>query len=117
MFSEEKIQSDFYIAFHNKYPKYRGLLCYNLNNSKNRIDGARNKALGLQPGRSDMEFYWRGKTYFMEFKNDIGRQSSGQKEWQLLIESQGFYYGIFKSSECALDFIDKIISISLPIPN
>ena len=110
MDSEEKIQSAFFVSFHNKYPSYRGLLCYNLNNSRNKVDGARNKALGLQAGRSDMEFYWKGKTYFMEFKNEIGVQSPGQKLWEFLIKSQGFYYGIFKSASEALKFIDDIIN-------
>lgn len=109
MDSEEKIQSEFYIAFHNKYPQYRGLLCYNLNNSRNKIDGARNRALGLQPGRSDMTFYWDGKAYFLELKNKIGVQSIGQKEWQTLIEKNGFYYGIFRTSESLIKFIDQLI--------
>ena len=83
--SEDKIQSDCYVWFHNTYPTMRGLLCYNLNNSKNKIDGARNKAKGLVAGRSDMVLYYQSKAYMIEFKTQDGTQSIGQREWELLI--------------------------------
>jgi len=109
MDSEEKIQSEFYIWFHNTYPEYRGLLCYNLNNSRNKIDGARNRALGLQPGRSDMTFYWNGTAHFLELKNEIGVQSTGQKEWEALIVKHGFKYGIFKTVDSLKTYIVNLI--------
>lgn len=109
MHSEERIQSEFYIWFHNSYPQYRGLLCYNLNNSKNKIDGARNRSLGLQQGRSDMTFYWKGKAYFLELKNEIGRQSPGQITWQALVESHGFYYSVFKDQDSLRSFIKSLV--------
>lgn len=97
MYSEDKIHQDCYVWFHNTYPHLRGLLCYNLNNSKNKIDGARNKAKGLIAGRSDMVFYYYGNAYMIEFKNEEGTQSPGQREWQTLITAQGFQYHICRS--------------------
>ena len=97
--TEGKIQTECYTWFHNTYPKYRGLLCYNLNNSKNKVDGARNKALGLQPGRSDLVFYWGGVASMIEMKTETGTQSPAQKEWQKLIEENGFDYYIRKDLE------------------
>jgi len=85
--------------FHNTYPELRGLLCYNLNNSKNKIDGNLNKAKGLQAGRSDMVLYYKGKPHMIELKAPSGRQSKSQAEWQELIESQGFRYYIIKNFE------------------
>ena len=95
--SEDKIQSDCYVWFHNTYPTMRGLLCYNLNNSKNKIDGARNKAKGLIAGRSDMVLYYDAKAFMIEFKTSDGVQSAGQKDWQWLITSNGFQYHIIRS--------------------
>ena len=97
--SEDKIQSDCYVWFHNTYPNLRGLLCYNLNNSKNRIDGARNKAKGLIAGRSDMVLYYNSNAFMIEFKTSDGSQSAGQKEWEALVKSQGFQYHIVRSLE------------------
>ena len=97
--SEDKIQSDCYVWFHNTYPNLRGLLCYNLNNSKNKIDGARNKAKGLIAGRSDMVLYYNSNAFMIEFKTSDGSQSQGQKEWEALVRSQGFQYHIVRSFE------------------
>ena len=99
MCSEDKLHQDCFVWFHNTYPPMRGLLCYNLNNSKNRIDGARNKAKGLIAGRSDMVLYYKSTAFMIEFKTSDGSQSAGQKEWQWLITSNGFQYHIIRSLE------------------
>jgi hypothetical protein len=97
MCSEDKLHQDCYVWFHNTYPTMRGLLCYNLNNSKNKIDGARNKAKGLIAGRSDMVLYYQSTAFMIEFKTSDGVQSAGQKEWQSLVASNGFQYHIIRS--------------------
>lgn len=99
MYSENKLHQDCYVWFHNTYPNLRGLLCYNLNNSKNKIDGARNKAKGLIAGRSDMVLYYQSNAFMIEFKTSDGSQSQGQKEWAALVKSQGFQYHIIRSLE------------------
>jgi hypothetical protein len=106
--SEDKIQSDCYVWFHNTYPQHRGLLCYNLNNSKNKIDGARNKAKGLIAGRSDMVLYYQSNAIMIEFKTSDGVQSAGQKEWEALVRSNGFQYHIIRSLS---EFQSLILSI------
>ena len=95
--TEERLQQDIYLHFHNSYPDLRGLLCYNLNNSKNKIDGSRNRSLGLQPGRSDLVFYYSGMAHHIEIKLPEGRQSDAQKRWQQLIEKHGFKYYVIRS--------------------
>lgn len=83
----------------NTYPNQRGLLCYNLSNSKNKIDGALNKSKGLIAGRADMVFYYSGKAVMIEFKTEIGKQSPEQIKWQELIEKNEFKYHIVKNLE------------------
>jgi hypothetical protein len=107
--AEDRIQSNSYIWFHNTFPMHRGLLCYNLNNSKNAIDGNKNKGLGLQKGRSDLTFYWDGRAYMLECKTAKGVQSPGQKVWQAQIESQGFKYIVFRSKEELIKIITSIM--------
>ena len=108
--SEERLQSECFVWFWNTFPALRGLLSYNLNNSKNRIDGSRNRALGLTKGRSDMEFNYNKKTYFIEFKTPTGRQSTAQKKWQKTVESQGFEYYLVRSFDEFKKLITKILS-------
>ncbi len=95
--TEARIQSDCVMWLWNEHPETRDFLCYNLGNSKNAIDGARNKAMGLVPGRSDLTFYWNRTAYFLECKDSIGTQSTKQKEWQKKVEAAGFEYYLFRS--------------------
>jgi len=95
--SEIQIQAQCYTWFHNTFPHLRGLLCYNLNNSRNKVEGNKNKTLGLQAGRSDMVLYFAGKATMIELKTDNGIQSQAQKQWQALIQDQGFSYVVIRS--------------------
>jgi len=94
--AEDRIQQEIVQWFNNTYPSLRGLLCYNLNNSQNAIDGNRNKMKGLIAGRSDLVLYYAGRAYMIELKTLKGRQADEQKVWQKLIESHGFMYFIIK---------------------
>lgn len=107
--TESKLQTLCYTWFHNTYPDHRGLLCYNLNNSKNRIDGARNRAMGLQPGRSDMVLYHQGRSIMIEIKTVNGNQTTKQKQWQQLIEDHDFEYVVIRSLESFQQLIHKVI--------
>jgi hypothetical protein len=99
MQSEIKLQSTCFLWFHNTYPNERGLLCYNLNNSANKIQGNQNKALGLIKGRSDMVYYKNGKAIMIEFKTETGTQKPEQKDWEEIMTKQGFEYHIIRSFE------------------
>ena len=107
--SEAKLQSDCFIWSWNEKPETRGLICYNLGNSRNRIDGATNKAMGLIAGRSDMTFYWNRTAYMIEFKLPREKQSRSQVDWQRLVESNGFEYHIVRSKD---EFIELIHAIT-----
>ena len=94
---EDRLHAQMYMWFHNKFPEHRGTLCYNHNNSKNKIEGNRNRTLGIQKGRSDFTFNFRGISYKIEVKTETGKQSKDQKEWQQLMELHGFKYYIVRS--------------------
>lgn len=107
--SEMRLMQDCYVWFHNSFPQYRGLLCYNLGNSKNRVDGALNKSKGLQAGRADFSLYWNKTAFFIEMKDETGKQSSDQVTWQRIVEKHGFRYVICRSLESFKDVINNIV--------
>lgn len=107
--SEDRLQQECYLWFHNTYPQYRGLLNYNLNNSANVLQGKKNKEMGLQKGRSDMVFYFNSKAFMLEAKTDKGYQSSKQKQWQEIIEKAGFKYFIFRNRIQFINIVSAII--------
>lgn len=96
-YEEEKLQIAWVKWYKLAYPKYKKLLCYNFSNSKSLLEGKRNKAKGLQEGRSDLVLYFKGKATHIEIKTPKGVQSEAQKEWQSEIEKQGFEYRIVRN--------------------
>ena len=99
MQSEIKLQAECFQWHWNIHIHERGLLCYNLNNSANKIQGNQNKALGLIAGRADMVLYRESGVIMLEFKTESGVQSTAQKEWQELVEKNGFEYKIIRTFE------------------
>jgi len=93
----------------NTLPETRMLLCYNLNNSKNKIDGNLNKGKGLIAGRSDFTFYWNKTAYFIEMKTETGTQDPAQKAFQRVVEGAGFKYTICRN---LINFQEIIKSIT-----
>lgn len=83
----------------------------NMNNSFNRIEGARNKSLGVIPGVSDTEFVDFGTVWFLEFKLPGGVQSTEQKEFQMMVEERGLKYKLLFSFEEFKTFIYSRISL------
>ena len=109
--TEESLHARCYLWFHSEFPELRGLLCYNLNNSRNKIQAMMDKGKGLQKGRSDMVFYYKGTATMIEFKIETGRQSKDQIEWQKRIELAGFKYYIIRSLEEFQELIKKQLTL------
>jgi hypothetical protein len=109
--TEEALQAACYMWAHNSIPEIRGLLCYNLNNSSNKRMAGVNKAMGLQPGRSDLVLYWRGRAIMIEMKLPSGNQQPEQKQWQCKIEANGFEYHIIRT----LEQFKELINLKLDI--
>jgi hypothetical protein len=108
--SETRLQQEIIMWFNNEYPLYRGLLCYNNNNSTGSVRGVWNKFLGIIKGRSDLTFYFNGKAYMIELKTLKGRQSEVQKDWEKLIVRHGFTYIVVRSLQDFKIAIHKIIN-------
>lgn len=108
--NEDKLQSDCFIWAWNNRPQTRGLLCYNLNNSRNKIAGAKNKAMGLIKGRSDMVLYWSGSATMIEFKVPGQKQTPEQLIWQSIVQSNGFKYFVCDSLQQFQSIIDEAIT-------
>ena len=109
MKSEARIQQEIVMYFNNEYPELRGCLCYNNNNSVGGLRGKINKFLGVIKGRSDMVLYYKSFSVMIELKTEKGIQSQHQKDWQKLIENQGFEYYIVRSIEEFKELILKLI--------
>lgn len=101
---EGKIQAECFRWFFNSFPQYRGLLFHVPNENdradSNPIQGAIRKSLGVWPGVSDLLFLLaRGGFHGLciEMKDEHGTQRPAQKEWQSVVERQGYRYEICRS--------------------
>ena len=83
---------------------------------RSEVMGARLKAMGMRPGWPDMEILLPGgKVVFFEFKTKTGRQSTSQKEIQLLLEAIGHQYFIIRSVEDFIRVVEPIIAANYGI--
>ena len=108
--SEDRIQQDIYLWFHNEYPKLRGLLFHPANGgSRNSREGAKFKSMGVFPGVADLLFIYDRQLYAIELKTPKGSQSEVQKYWESRVKKEGVYYTIIRSLEEFKKFIIPII--------
>lgn len=85
--------------FWNTFPDQRGMLHNNDNNSFNKIEGARKRAIGVVEGVSDFEFIDFNIVWFLEFKVDKGIQSKSQIDFMNKVRALGHPYKIIYSFE------------------
>lgn len=84
----------------NERPDTRGLIFEVNNNPLNKIDGARRKAMGMVAGVSDLIYLRPNDTPLcIEMKDDTGRQTPAQIEWQKVAEAAGCRYVVVRSLE------------------
>jgi hypothetical protein len=106
---EDAIQQEIVMWYRNNYclKKHdpRNLIFSVPNDSKDAKEQMRKIATGLFSGVSDLIMIHFGNVYFIEVKTDVGRQSDKQKEFQKIIELQGFKYNLVRS----LDEFKKIL--------
>lgn len=103
---EGKIQAESFTWFWNEYPQYRRLLFHieneNSRSDSNAIQGAMRKAMGVVAGVSDLILLVPTNKHHglcIEMKDKDGQQRKEQKEWQYLVEAQGYRYEICRSKE------------------
>lgn len=115
---EGKIQADCVSWFWNNFPQYRK--CYfaipneNSRIDSNAISGAIRKAMGVTKGVADTFLAVQKGGYgglFIEYKTDVGRQSSEQKEWEIIIQNQGYLYRVIRSLEEFKELINWYLSL------
>lgn len=99
---EHRIQCAIVKWFYYAYPAYRGGCLFAVPNGGHRnIQTARNlKAEGVNSGVSDLLLLVPKREYHglcVEVKTPVGRQSENQKNWQRIIEAQGYRYEIVRS--------------------
>jgi len=103
MKSEDKLQQEIVMWYRNNYclKKHypRNLIFSVPNDSKDAKEQMRKKATGLYAGVSDLICIHFGKVLFIEVKTDVGIQSPRQKDFQNIVENQGFKYYLIKSLE------------------
>lgn len=91
--SEDRLQQECYVWFHNNYPHLRGLLFHVPNGgSRNAREGAKFKAMGVFPGVADFIFFYKNRFYAIELKTLTGTQSKKQKYWQSIVLDNGATY-------------------------
>lgn len=109
--SEDQIQFECYMWFHNQFPELRGLLFAVPNGgARSALQGKIFKMTGVVAGVSDMLFMHKGKTYCFELKNKFGTQSDKQKWWQSIVQVEGFNYHIVRSLDEFKNHINRIIN-------
>ena len=106
---EYKLQKSCVKWFNLKYPKFKGMLYMNMNNPRNKINGALMKAAGMVSGVSDLTYLHNGKAYFIELKITTGKVSANQKDWSDKVVKNGFTYDIVRTFD---DFRILLINIS-----
>ena len=99
---EHRIQCAIVKWFYYAYPAYRGGCLFAVPNGGHRnIQTARSlKAEGVTSGVSDLLLLVPKREYHglcIEVKTPVGRQSENQKNWQRIIEAQGYRYEIVRS--------------------
>ena len=105
--SEVATQARAFQNLWNARPDLRGRIFAINNNSINGIKGAMNKAMGVIAGVADMCYLKpEGKTCWIEWKTDTGRQSPQQVTFEKLCRSLGHEYHIVRSEAEFLEIIN-----------
>ena len=101
--TEAKIQQEIVTWFTNTY----GLKNYNPkclifsvpNEGKNAKEQMYKKMLGMKSGVSDLIVVMQGRVMFVEVKDDTGKQSENQIQFQNDVKALGFEYYLVRSLE------------------
>lgn len=98
--SENRIQQECYMWFHNQYPYLRGLLFAVPNGgARSSREGKLLKDTGVVPGVSDMLLLYDGITTCFELKTEVGEQSQLQVKWEKKVNRHKFNYYIIRNLE------------------
>lgn len=97
--SEQQLQAACVLWFNHEYPAHRKALHCNNNNSFNRMEGTKAKAMGVVAGVSDLELVVAGAVIFIEMKLPGKTRSQGQVEFCDYVLSCGHQYIVIETLE------------------
>lgn len=115
---EGKLQADCVTYFWNHYPQYHK--CYfaipneNSRTDSSAITGAIRKAMGVTKGVADTFMAVQRGGYgglFIEYKTEVGKQSPEQKQWEIIIQSQGYLYRVIRSLDEFKELINWYLAL------
>ena len=114
--TEDQLQAKCFQWIWNTYPNLRRL-CWHVPNGghRNKFEAAKFKSIGVVAGVADLEFHFKGRSYFIELKIPGGVQSLKQKKVQEALEGQGFNYYLIWSFEEFKQTIERIITTKTQI--
>lgn len=99
--AEDDLQMQCVTWFRLQFPKFARLLHHSPNGGRrNAREGARFKKMGVQPGFPDLVLLVASQdchALLIELKSATGRQEDSQKEYQALVEAQGYRYALVRS--------------------
>lgn len=106
--SESKIQQEIVIWYRNNNLNNNNIIFSVPNEGKSAKEQMFKKATGLMSGVSDLICINNGEVLFIECKDDKGRQSDKQKEFENIVTLQGHKYFLIRS----LDEFKKIVKLA-----
>lgn len=98
--SEDNLQAKCYQWFHNSYPELRGLLWAVPNGGHRDVrEAMKFKATGVVAGVPDLEFHYKGRSFFFELKTEKGIVSEKQKRIHQRLKENGFTVTVIREFE------------------
>ena len=76
-------------------------------------EGKEAKDMGLRAGASDLYILHKGQSLFLELKNEKGKQSELQKNFETLVTDNGAMYALAYSFESAVKIIQNFLKNNL----
>ncbi len=67
--------------------------------SRNPIEGAKLKAMGVVAGAPDIVIFWNERAFCIELKTATGRQRPNQKEFEQRARNAGAFYQLCRSMD------------------
>ena len=114
--AEDDLQMQCVTWFRLQFPKFARLLHHSPNGGRrNAREGARFKKMGVQPGFPDLVLLVAANGYhalMLELKTRTGRQQDTQKEYQQLVEAQGYKYVVIRSLEHFITEVKRYLIVS-----
>lgn len=114
MKSEDRIQQDIVQWFKNTYclrhHEPRHMIFHVANQTTNPKERMKKIAIGMMAGVSDLIVLANGNCFFVEVKDDKGRQQPKQIEFEQQVEGQGFPYIIVRSLDDFKQFVNVFIN-------